>query len=70
MSKGGIASLNLFYEWVEYIHSSFVSGCWSLGTGCRMLVIGYQLVVTIFLLQDYIDFIRGCKPLPQLTYNN
>jgi hypothetical protein len=46
ISKGGIASLNLFYKWIEYIHSSIVIRHWPLVTGYWLLVTGHWLLVT------------------------
>jgi hypothetical protein len=46
ISKGGIASLNLFYKWIEYIHSSIVIRHWSLVTGYWLLVTGCWFLVS------------------------
>jgi hypothetical protein len=58
MSKGGIASLNLFYKWIEYIHSSIVNrhsslvpsllgaGCWILDARRWILVAGDSMLDT------------------------
>jgi hypothetical protein len=47
-----------------------VTGYWVLDAGCWILDAGYRLSAIIYWLQDYIDFTRGWKPLPQLTDNN
>jgi hypothetical protein len=71
MSKGGIASLNLFYKWIEYIHSSIVvrhsslvlsllgAGYWVLGIGCWVLDAGYSMLDTGYWLLGYWILVAG-----------